>query len=80
MVFECHLLLREAIIRINLICFDHSLDHPHINVKLVHFGHVHFSLFAPVNARVKGKALSLYYHAIVVFEQLILFIKGSFPH
>ena len=26
-----------------------------------------------------GKVLSLSYHAIVIFEQLILLFKGSFP-
>ena len=31
-----------------------------------------------MNARAHGKALSLSYRAIVVFEQLIPFIKGSF--
>ena len=47
-------------------------------VKSVHFGHVHSKLFAPVNTHVHGKTLSLSYHAIVIFEQLILFFKGSF--
>ena len=39
------------------------------NLKSVHFG--------PVNARVHGKVFSLSYHAIVMFEQLILFLKGT---
>ena len=32
MVFVCYLLLKEASIHINLLCFDHNFDHPHINV------------------------------------------------
>ena len=39
------------------------------DVKSVHFGHVHFWLFAAVNTRVRGKVLSLSYHAIAIFEQ-----------
>ena len=48
------------------------------SVKSVHFGHVHTQLFAPVNTDVREKILSLSYHVIVIFEQLILFFKGSF--
>ena len=48
------------------------------SLKSVHFGHVHSQLFAPVNTSVHGKVLSLSYHAIVIFEQLILYFKGSF--
>ena len=47
-------------------------------LKPVHFGHVHSWLFSPVNARVHEKAISLSYHAIAVFEQLIPSIRGSF--
>ena len=36
-------------------------------LKSVHLGNVHFLLFAPVSARGHGKALSLSYHAIVIF-------------
>ena len=32
MVFVSYLLLKEANIHINLICFDRSFDHRHINV------------------------------------------------
>ena len=32
MVFVCCLLLKEANIHINLICFDDNFDHPHVNV------------------------------------------------
>ena len=32
MVFVCYLLLKEANIHINLICFDDNFDHPHVNV------------------------------------------------
>ena len=32
-----------------------------------------------MNTRVHGKVLSLCYHAIVTFEQLIPFIRGSLP-
>ena len=32
-----------------------------------------------MNTRVHGKVLSLSYHAIVIFEQLIPFFQGSFP-
>ena len=32
MVFVCYLLLKEANIHINLICFDDNFDHPHFNV------------------------------------------------
>ena len=39
-------------------------------VKSVHFGHVHFRLIGLVSARMHGKALSLFYYAIVIFEQL----------
>ena len=49
-----------------------------INIKSVHFGHVHSQLFAPVNTHVHGKVLSLSYHVIVIFEQLIIFFKVSF--
>ena len=31
-VFVCYLLLKEANIHINLICFDHNFDHPHVTV------------------------------------------------
>ena len=47
-------------------------------LKSVRFGHVHSLLFAPMNASVHGKALSLSCHATAVFEKLIPFIKGSF--
>ena len=50
-----------------------------ISVKSVHFGHVHSQLFAQVNTRVQEKVLSLSYHAIVIFEQLILFQRLIFP-
>ena len=39
---------------------------------------MHSLFFAPVNTSVHWKVLSLSYHTIVVFEQLILFFKGSF--
>ena len=32
LAFVCYLLLQETNIHINLICFDHNFDHPHINV------------------------------------------------
>ena len=32
MVIVCYLLLKEAKIRVNLICFDDSFDHPHVNL------------------------------------------------
>ena len=32
MVFVYYLLLKEANIHINLICFDDNFDHPHVNV------------------------------------------------
>ena len=32
-----------------------------------------------MNTRVHGKVISLSYQATVIFEQLILFFKGSFP-
>ena len=47
-------------------------------LKCVHFGHVHSYLFAPVNARVHGKVLSLSYHAMVIFEQFFS-SKAHFP-
>ena len=40
---------------------------------------MHFYLSAPVNTRVHGKVLSLSYHAVVIFEQLLLFFKAHFP-
>ena len=46
--------------------------------KFVHFGHVHFSLFATASTCGHGKALSLFYYAIVIFELSISFITGSF--
>ena len=47
-------------------------------LKSVHFNHVHSQLFAPANTLVDGKVFPLSYHAMVIFEQLILFFKGSF--
>ena len=32
MVFVCYLLLKEANIHIDLICFDDNFDHPDVNV------------------------------------------------
>ena len=32
MAFVCYLLLNEANIHINLICFDRNFDHPNVNV------------------------------------------------
>ena len=55
-----------------------EVDNSATHIKSVHFGHVHSQLFAPVNTDVHGKVLSLSYHAIVIFEQFILFFKGSF--
>ena len=63
--------VRQLTFRVNF-CFQK------IVLKSVHFGHVHSQLFAPLNARLHGKSLSLSYHATVMFEQLIPFIKGSF--
>ena len=34
MAFICYLILKEANIHINLICFDRNFDHPHINVVI----------------------------------------------
>ena len=41
-----------------------------ITLKFVHFGNVHSKLLAPVNARVHGGVLSLFYHAMAIFKQL----------
>ena len=49
-------------------------------VKSIHFAHVHSYLFASVNTRVHEKVLSVSNYGIVIFEQLILFFKGSFSH
>ena len=59
--------------------FDTKLsDKDLLQLKSVHFGHVHSELFGLANARVHGKGLSLSYHSIVVFEHLSPFIKSSF--
>ena len=41
MVCVCYLLLKEANIHINLVLCNRDFDHPHINVKSVHFGLVY---------------------------------------
>ena len=46
--------------------------------KVCSFGHVHSQVFALVNTHVHGKFLALSCHAMVIFEQLILFFKSSF--
>ena len=46
-------------------------------LKTVHFGHVHSLLFAPVNALLYVKALSLSFWVKIIFEQLMSFFKGS---
>ena len=53
-------------------------SNPLNHIKSIHFGHVHFLLFAPVNARAHEKTLFLSYYATVIFERLIHFIKGHF--
>ena len=54
------------------------ISNPYGSVNSVQFGYVHSSPLAPVNTHVHEKAFSLSYHATVVSEQLIPFIKGSF--
>ena len=49
-----------------------------ISIKVCSFWSCRFQVFAGVNASAHGKALSLSYHVIVVFEQFIPFIKDSF--
>ena len=43
--------------------------------KVCSFWSCAFLAFAPLDPRVHGKAFSLSYHAIVIFEQLILFFN-----
>ena len=44
-----------------------------LNLKCVHFDHVHSWYFVAVNARAEGKAL--FYRAKVIFEELISSFK-----